>query len=217
MPGQADQPDLIAPADAEAVLADLGIPIRPAGTAPTTPIDGELAGACARIARKLRDDRRRLVGFLPADDETAVLPVLVHLGLALAELTDLPVALVDANIRHGGLSALVEGTTVTAADAVYAERIVRGRLVVFTAQHAAPPGQVGPQLVRLLRTEAQRFGHMLVDLTGFDRLGEHTAAAAALDGAAIVARTHHTHERGLAELAAFVRRDRFLGVILIGS
>jgi hypothetical protein len=68
-----------------------------------------------------------------------------------------------------------------------------------------------------LRQEDSPFGHVIVDLTGLDQLGEHLDAAALLDGVALVARAGRTKapvlERWMRELPA----DRNLGVLLIGT
>ena len=60
--------------------------------------------ACARIARRIHDDRLRVVGFVPSDDKVAVPPLIIHLGLALCDLTGATVAVVDANVRYPGLA-----------------------------------------------------------------------------------------------------------------
>jgi hypothetical protein len=75
---------------------------------------------------------------------------------------------------------------------------------------------VVPQLARVLIDGADLFAHILVDLTGFELLGEHASAAACMDGVAVVARAHHTREQALVDLAQLLPQDRFLGVLLVG-
>ena len=57
---------------------------------------------------------------------------------------------------------------------------------------------------------------MLVDLTGFELLGEHASAAACMDAVALVSRAHRTREQELIELAQLMPAGRFLGVLLVG-
>src|SRR5262249_44554965 len=57
----------------DAVLGSLGIATD----------DGELRASCARVARRLHSERLRVVGFVPAEDQVAVPPVLIQLGIAL--------------------------------------------------------------------------------------------------------------------------------------
>jgi hypothetical protein len=73
-----------------------------------------------------------------------------------------------------------------------------------------------PQLERVLHDGAELFAHVLVDLTGFELLGEHASAAACMDAVALVARAHHTREHSLIDLAQLLPQDRFLGVLLVG-
>ena len=58
---------------------------------------------------------------------------------------------------------------------------------------------------------------MLVDLTGFELIGEHASAAAGMDLVVVVGRTHRTREPALLALAQVLPPDKFLGVLLVGS
>jgi hypothetical protein len=57
---------------------------------------------------------------------------------------------------------------------------------------------------------------MLVDLTGFELIGEHASAAACMDAVVLVGRAHYTRERELLDLAQLVPAGRMLGVVLVG-
>jgi hypothetical protein len=191
------------------VLAELGIPIgegRP----------GELKAACAKIARRIHRDGVRVVGFVPGDDEVAVPPVIIQLGLALCDLTGATIAVVDANVRYPGLGALNRGRSADHDESVFSTRWLRGSLALLSPPRVEQAGEVVPQLARVLLDGADLFAHVLCDLTGFELLGEHASAAACMDGVAIVARAHHTHEQQLMELAQLLPRGRFLGVLLVG-
>ncbi len=191
------------------VLAELGIAIGEARS-------GELRAACARIAREIHGRRSRVIGFVPGDDDVAVPPVIIQLGLALCDLTGATIAVVDANVRYPGLAALNRGRTADHDESVFSTRWLRGSLALLSPPRVERAGEVVPQLERVLHDGADLFAHVLVDLTGFELLGEHASAAAAMDGVALVARAHHTREQHLIDLAELLPQDRFLGVLLVG-
>jgi hypothetical protein len=191
----------------DAVLGSLGI--EPGG--------GELKAACARVARRIYSEGVRIVGFVPAEDSVAVPPVLIQLGIALTELTGATIAVVDANVRYPGLGALNRGQAPDSDDSVFSTRWLYGSLALLSAPQVESAGQVVPQLARVLLDGSDLFAHVLVDLTGFELLGEHASAAACMDAVALVGRTHKTREKELLELARLMPHGRFLGVLLVGS
>lgn len=195
--------------DDEAVLAAIGV--RVAGDDL-----GDLRAACSRIARRIHAAGTKVVGFVPADERVAVPPLLIHLGLALCELTGATVAVVDANVRYPGLIGLARGGTADHGDSVFATRWLRGSLALLTPPRVEQAGEVVPQLARVLLDSTDLFGHVLCDLTGFDLLGEHGSAAACMDAVAIVGRSHRTNATRLRGLAALMPPERFLGVLLVG-
>ena len=204
--------------DDDALLASIGIELESRRA-------GEVRAACAPIARRIASDNARVVGFVPSDSHVAVPPLLVHLGLSLCDLTGATVAVVDANVRYPGLTAIAGAQPAagpTAAprpdrdESVFTTRWLRGSLALLTPPRVERAGEVVPQLARVLLGGADLFAHVLVDLTGFDLLGEHATAAACMDAVALVGRAHRTRERELVELAALMPRGRFLGVMLAG-
>jgi hypothetical protein len=190
----------------DAVLASLGIDTS----------NGETKAACARVARRLRNERIRVVGFVPAEDQVGVPPILIQLGIALTDLTGATVAVVDANVRYPGLGTLNEGKQTDSDESVFSTRWLHGSLALLSAPKVERAGEVVPQLARVLLDGADLFAHVLVDLTGFELLGEHASAAACMDAVALVGRAHHTRERELVELAQLMPHGRFLGVLLVG-
>jgi len=177
---------------------------------------GELAAACAPIVRRIRADGLRVIGFIPSDDKVAVPPLLIQLGLALSEATGNTVAVVDANVRYPGLPSAAKDSPTIHDQSVFSTRWLRGQLALISPPHAERAGQVVPQLARVLIEGAELFGHVLVDLTGFELLGEHATAAACMDAVALVGRAHQTHETDLVGLADLMPKGRFLGVLLVG-
>jgi hypothetical protein len=196
-------------ADDDAVLASIGLHLDGKGM-------GELKAACARIAHRIHDDRIRVVGFVPASDKVAVPPVIIHLGLALCDLTGATVAVVDANVRYPGLGQLARGQRTDRDDSVFSTRWLRGSLALLSAPRVERAGEVVPQLARVLLEGSDLFAHVLVDLTGFELLGEHASAAACMDAVAIVGNAHQSREQELVELARLMPSGRFLGVLLVG-
>ncbi len=193
----------------DAILASLGIAI--SGDAL-----GEVRAACARIARRIHADKIRVVGFVPSDDKVAVPPLTIQLGLALCDLTGATVAVVDANVRYPGLAALNRGQATDHDDSVFSTRWLRGSLALLSPPRVERAGEVVPQLARVLLDGADLFAHVLVDLTGFELLGEHASAAACMDAVALVGRAHKTREQELVQLAQLMPAGRFLGVLLVG-
>jgi hypothetical protein len=101
-------------------------------------------------------------------------------------------------------------------DSVFSTRWLHGSLALLSPPRAEKAGQVVPQLARVLLEGSDLFAHVLVDLTGFDLLGEHGSAAACCDAVALVSRAHTTRERELLQLARLIPAGRFMGVVLVG-
>jgi hypothetical protein len=177
---------------------------------------GELKAACARIARRIHADKLLVVGFVPSDDKVAVPPLIIQLGLALVDLTGATIGVIDANVRYPGLAALNQGKATDNDDSVFSTRWLHGSLALLSPPRAEKAGQVVPQLARVLLEGSDLFAHVLVDLTGFDLLGEHGSAAACCDAVALVSRAHTTRERELLQLARLMPAGRFMGVVLVG-
>lgn len=188
-------------------LAALGIDVASDDTLP------EVRTEAIRIARRLQSSGAKAIGFVPADDEVAVPPVLVQIGTALCDLTGTTIAVVDANVRYPGLRGLV-GTDAT--DQIFSTRWLAGSLALLTPARVERAGEVVPALARLLIEGGDLFAHILCDLTGFELIGEHASAAACMDGVVLIGRAHKSKEDELRALAALMPRDRFLGVLLVG-
>lgn len=177
---------------------------------------GDVRAACATIAQRIVNEGLRVVGFVPSNDTVAVPPTIIQIGLALCDLTGATVAVVDANVRYPGLADLAQGDAAERDDSAFSTRWLRGSLALLSAPRVEKAGEVVPQLSRVLLEGSDLFAHVLVDLTGFELLGEHAAAAACMDAVAIVGRAHHSREQELVELARLMPRGRFLGVLLVG-
>jgi hypothetical protein len=172
--------------------------------------------AAARIARRITAGRFRVVGFVPSSDTVAVPPLIIQLGVALCDLTGATIAVVDANVRYPGLPGLNQDQSTDRDGSVFSTRWLRGSLALLSPPRVERAGEVVPQLARVLLDGSDLFAHVLVDLTGFELLGEHASAAACMDAVAVVGRAHQTKERELVELSRLMPAGRFLGVLLTG-
>lgn len=171
---------------------------------------------CVRLARRLQASEQKVIGLVPASDQVAVPPATILLGSALVELTGATVAYVDANVRYPALSDIARGELTDRDDSVFTTRWLFGSLALLTPPHTESASQVVPQLARLLLDGADLFEYVLVDLTGFDLLGEHASASACMDSIIIVGQAHRTREGDLLAVRDTVPADRFLGVLLVG-
>jgi len=197
--------------DAADVLAALGLTDRAQAAEP------RVHAECIRIARRLRAAGRRLVGLVPASDDVAVPPIAVRLGAALVELTGTTVAFVDANVRWPALATIAARPSTDRDDSVYSTRWLSDSLALLTPPAAAGAGRVVPQLERVLEEGPEIFQYLLVDLTGFDLLGGHTAAAQLVDGVIVVGRAGRTREAELLRFRDELWTAQLLGVLLIGA
>jgi len=179
-----------------------------------TPAEGDARAACAMVAQRLVRDGLRVVGFVPSNDKVGVPAVMIQVGLALCDLTGATVAVVDANVRYPALAELA--TARRPDDSVFSTRWLRGSLALLSAPRVEKAGDVVPQLAKVLLEGSDLFAHVLVDLTGFELLGEHVTAAGYMDGVALVGKAHQSREEELVELARSMPRGRFLGVLLVG-
>ncbi|HEU5060054.1 MAG TPA: hypothetical protein VFU21_26160 [Kofleriaceae bacterium] len=181
---------------------------------------GGVHAEAVRIARRIHAARRKVVGFIPATDKVAVPPVALQLGSALVELTGATIAFVDANVRYPALAAISIGDSASDLERVehrvFETRWLRGSLAVLTPRAAELAGEAVPALARLLLDGIDLFEYVLVDLTGFDLLGEHASAAACMDAVVLVGQAHRTREKHLLRFMREMPESRFLGVLLVG-
>ena len=196
--------------DEDARLERIGIPII------SDDQDPLVRAECIRIARRMHLSGNKVFGFIPVEDRIAVPPVMIQLGMALTEITGSTIAVVDANVRWPGLAGLTEGDRPTASGSIFRTNWVRGSLALLSPPRSERAGEAVPQLARLLLEGNELFAHVLVDLTGFDLLGEHASAAACMDSVILLARTLKTRESHLLMMQKAVPKNRFMGVLLVG-
>jgi hypothetical protein len=172
----------------------------------------ELRAESARLVRRMRERLVHSIGLFPADDAVAVPAVALELGRALADLSEGAIAVVDAHGSWPCARSLVAGA---APDGTL---LVTSRLDDNLALLTPRMFDVGAMLqLRSVVVElAATFTHLVVDLTGFDHMGEHPAAFDLLDGVVVVARGGQTKARQVRRWLREVPDGRSLGVLLTG-
>lgn len=175
----------------------------------------DVRAECMRIARRLLIEGTKVIGFIPVRDDVGVPSVAIQLGLSLVELSGATAAYVDANVRFPALAELSVDEP-EHPDSVFSTRWLKGSLALLTPHRAEKAGEAVPALASLLLDGTALFEHVLVDLTGFDRLGEHASAAACMDGVVLVGRAHKTREKDVLRFINEMPASRFLGVLLVG-
>ncbi len=170
----------------------------------------EVRPELARIAGILQRRGCRTVGLLPAADDVGVPAVALEAGLALAEVTARPTGVVDA---QGTWLDPPPGPEERAD--VFSVAWLTERLALLTPR----PVSVGSTFRAIeagLREETRGMAHLVVDLTGLERSGEHLEAIAVLDAIAVVAHAGRTTSLQLARWMPDIPADKNLGVLLVG-
>lgn len=167
---------------------------------------------CARLARVVRERGIRRLGLAPAADDVAVPALAIELARALVGAPPDAVGVVDALGRWSGTRAgHSESQAATWRTAAW---LVAGVAVI--APVTADPA-TGLLLLRaVVEEESAGFSRLVVDLTGFDRLGERRPACELLDGVAVVARSGVTRTRQIVGALAEIPDGGRLGVLLSG-
>lgn len=198
-------------ADQEDRLKAVGISRLDADAAP------ELYAELFRIARRVRESERTVVGLLPTGPKVAVAPMMVELGFALTDACEGAVAVVDANTRYPALRSIAGARDERSKKSGFTTTWVADFLAVVTPPELESSRGMGlDRLDQMLQDEVQGFVHVLVDLTGFEQAGEHWGMLDTIDGVLLVGHPGETREHDLTRLAADLPRDKVLGVILVG-
>ena len=181
--------------------------------------DGEpgVRAEAMRVARRLEASQMRSFGMVPINDRAAVPPVAIQLGVALMDLSGATVAYVDANTHWPALPVGGEASLESALDdSPFALRWLFQSLALVVPRSATAAGDAVPKLQWALSDGGQLFKYILVDLTGFELLGERDAALALVDGVILVAHPRQTREREILRARDELDPDRVLGALLVG-
>lgn len=165
--------------------------------------------AVDHVARALRERGVHTLGLIPADDDAAVPPVAVHLARALVARGAASAAILDASGSWCSGDPAAD-----APDGVLVTRIDPDLALISPRRHA--PGRALGRVRGIVAKHGPSYAHLLVDLTGFDRLGEEPAACDLLDATIIVVRSGRTRAPRLVRRARGIPDERFLGALLVG-
>lgn len=171
-----------------------------------------LAAECAGLARRLREKSARTIGLVPADDHVAVPAVAIHLGRALAGRSVRAVGVVDA--RGSWMDASRPDDATAGADLV--TRWLGDHLALLTPRIAEAAATL-QQLRGILADEEEAFDHLVVDLTGFDHMGEQRAACELLEAVVLVARSGRTTVRRMRRRLRDLAGTPCVGILLTGT
>ena len=120
-------------------------------------------------------------------------------------------------MRWPAISQIALGDRPDDDESLFATRWLRGSLALLTPPRAGDAGAGLPQLARVIQTAGEIFAHLLVDLTGFKKIGEHLAAIEMMDAVVVVARAGITREDELLRLNHELPQHLSLGVLLAGA
>lgn len=184
----------------------------------------DVRAECVRVARRIKHSGRKVIGLVPIDDRVAVPPIGMALGAALGQLMGAPVGYVDANVRWPALVGMklpsgsgISGGSIADDETAFTTRWIADHFAVLSPDRSGAAGAGVPELARLIRSGGELFAHLIVDLTGFDRLGEHLAALEMVDGVALIGRVGVSREEQMVALWRDLPETRRLGVLLIGG
>lgn len=183
----------------------------------TDAFDPKGHASCIQIARLLLKSERRIIGLWPASDSVGVPAVAIQIGLALTELANSTAAFVDANVRWPADLALEDDEQFGGEGSIFSTRWIEGGLAMLVPNRAEVAGASVPQLQRILDESRDIFAAILVDLTGFDKIGDHYNVISLLDGVVIVGEAGQLTDNDLFRMEQQVERRKFAGVVLVGS
>jgi hypothetical protein len=136
--------------------------------------------------------------------------------MVLSDACQGAVCFIDANSRWPALSALAPFAEKGGDDDSYTLTWLADFFVVMS--HAGKPRQrLDLDLLdKTLRYDCDGFSHVLVDLTGFDLLGEHWLGYDLMDGVLLVAHSGFTTEQDIVRCHKDIPKSRDMGVLLVG-
>ena len=197
-------------------VSDIEDPMRTLGIERLDPdASPELYAELYRVARRVREAGRAVVGLLPTGSDVAVVPLALELAFALADACEGAVAVVDANTRWPALQQMRSPKDERSKKSGFRTTWLASFLAIMTPIEASEARALDG-LDRLLMHETQGFTHMLVDLTGFERHGEHWGMLDAIDGVLLVGHPGATREDEILRLHNDMPPGKILGVILVG-
>jgi hypothetical protein len=187
---------------------------------PDRPDDPASAAAwqeCLRTAQRIWRSGSRNIGLLPASAQIGSVGVGLNVTLALHELSGRDVAYVDANLRWPALTLTKPASAREDTGGLFTESWLRDGVALILPRQRLLSGAGLAPLQATLRAAQRRFAAMVVDLTGWKRLGDHLSVFDSLDGVAVVARVGVSNELELLRLRYEIPESRYLGIVLTGA
>lgn len=169
----------------------------------------------SRAARRIRETERKVIALFPSGPKVGVPTLALQLAWVLADVAEGSVALIDANTRFPGYASLVnDRQRPQSADLV--ETWLSDFLMLLTPIPDRPTGlDLGP-LDRIVASQREFYAHLLLDMTGFDEVGEHWGTFRLVDGVLIIGHPGATSERELRRMNEAIPATKNLGVLLVG-
>ncbi len=164
------------------------------------------------IACRVRDLGLRAIGLVPASLEAHVPALGIQVAVVMADICDGTVAYVDANPRHPAFSALLPSGIDGCCG--FAELALADRLVLVTLLRVPADARDLTAVEAEILHRRDEYTCMLVDLTGYEELGELPRALAWMQGVLVVAQAGETTQADLLACHRVIPKSLALGVIL---
>lgn len=178
-------------------------------------VSPELYAELYRVARRIREAGRTVVGLLPVGPDVGITHTAIKLGYVLADACEGVIAIVDANPRWPALREIKVGKSDRSQKSGFKTTWVESFLAIVSPTEISDTLRL-EGLDFLLTRETLGFAHMLVDLTGFEKVGAHLGLFELIDGVLMVGHPGAINERRILSLRNEVPPDKMLGVVLVG-
>jgi hypothetical protein len=170
---------------------------------------------CTRLARRLHLSGKHTFGLIPVDVHAAVPAAAVQLGVALMDLSGSTVAYLDANTHWPLFGDSTGERAGNGQSSPFVTKWLFESLALLVPSTPTRAADAVPALEAQLQSGRGLFQYVIVDLTGFDGLGELEGAMELLDLVLLVARSASTRENELLELHARMPAKKTLGLLLV--
>ena len=178
----------------------------------------ELPADAVRVARQIHVSGRRVVGFLPASSKVPTSRLCRELGTALARLYGKRVAWLDLGATYRAQAEKTPDAVGLHDEGLFAARWLEDGFLWVAPEGKADQGVrfqlVETMIAYLVTSHDFGFEHVLVDLAGFDRLGELLGTLDHLEGVIVVGRAGRTRYADLERVHKELPRKQNLGVLL---
>lgn len=177
----------------------------------------KLHAQAMHIARKIVQYERQVIGLWPVDDSIGIPSLALQIALALADYSSTTVSFIDANVRWpAGRAMLEEKEASLSENSSYFTFWLRGMVAFLLPKVIGGAGEGYAILKRTIAESRDLFGYILVDMTGFDYVGDHLSVMELLDGVTLVAAKAKTIEDDILELQQDIDPELMIGTILVG-